>query len=86
MMGDNTKLEFTSDVVDPVFTISQSQDANTPGTIEFHVGGVESDPVMTLSSEGMTYKGKLIEDAGEAHKAFTSVMKMMREKIDRNET
>ena len=38
-----------------------------------------SAPVLVLDEHGMTYKGQRIEDAGEAHRAFLEVMKMMQE-------
>ena len=42
--------------------------------ITFFTAGTE---IMRLTSEGMIYKGKMIEDAGEAHKAFLEVMRCM---------
>lgn len=38
-----------------------------------------SEPLMVLSDKGMLYRGKMVEDAGEAHAAFMSVMKQMQE-------
>ena len=34
--------------------------------------------VLTLSKSGFKYKGVLIEDAGEAHRAFLEVMRMLK--------
>lgn len=39
--------------------------------IAFHPAGVE---VLRIDKDGMVYKGKRIEDAGEAHRAFLEVM------------
>ena len=33
--------------------------------------------IMRLDSTGMTYMGKRIEDAGEAHKAFLETLQVM---------
>lgn len=39
------------------------------GVIKFLIGS-EANEILRLDSEGMTYKGQHINDAGEAHKAF----------------
>lgn len=41
--------------------------------------GNAAEPVLVLDKNGMTYKGQRIEDAGEAHRAFLEVIKMMKE-------
>ena len=40
---------------------------NRPGDMVFGVGGKET---LRLTPEGFVYKGKIIEDAGEAYKLF----------------
>lgn len=42
------------------------------GNIIFKVNNGEE--IMRLSENGMTYKGVLIEDAGDAHRAFLEAM------------
>jgi len=44
------------------------------GNISFQV---KNETILILSEKGMTYKGTLIEDAGEAHRAFLSAMGQM---------
>ena len=46
-----------------------------PNTISFKVGEEE---VLLLDEHGMTYKGRHIKDAGEAHKAFLEVLANMK--------
>lgn len=43
--------------------------------ISFHPQ--EDVEVMRLDEQGMVYKGQRIEDGGEAHRAFLTVMKQM---------
>ena len=43
-------------------------------SIAFVCGGKE---IMKLDSEGMTYRGKRIEDGGDAHRIFLEVMNQM---------
>jgi len=40
--------------------------------------GAPSDAVMVLDKDGMVYKGKRIEDTGEAHASFLEVMDAMK--------
>ena len=49
-----------------------------PRQITFNLRETESDPVLVLDKDGMLYRGKRIEDAGEAHRAFLEVMALMR--------
>lgn len=42
----------------------------------FRVGGVI---LLELDKDGMTYKGRRVEDAGTAHRAFLEFMGMMRQ-------
>ena len=44
-------------------------------TISFKVG---EEDVLLLDEHGMTYKGQVIQDAGEAHKAFLEVLANMK--------
>ena len=44
--------------------------------ISFHTS-TAGEPIMILDHEGMIYKGKRIEDAGEAHRAWLETMKLM---------
>ncbi|NDI85080.1 hypothetical protein [Undibacterium crateris] len=53
-----------------------------PATFVFCPSGHDS-PILKIDEKGMTYKGTLIEDAGEAHKAFIEVMKLMRNGVHR---
>jgi len=46
-----------------------------PNTISFKVGEEE---VLLLDEHGMTYNGQVIQDAGEAHKAFLEVLANMK--------
>jgi hypothetical protein len=39
------------------------------------------EPVLVLDEQGMIYKGKRIEDAGEAHRAFLEVMALLKERV-----
>jgi len=48
-------------------------------SIIFNCGNA-AKPVLVLDKDGMIYKGQRIEDAGEAHRAFLEVMKMMKER------
>lgn len=41
--------------------------------IRFHFQN-DSDPVLILTPKGFIYKGETIEDAGEAHRLWISVM------------
>jgi hypothetical protein len=41
--------------------------------------GSRTEEVLRLDDKGMTYKGVLIEDAGEAYRAFMEAMKMISE-------
>lgn len=43
-------------------------------TVIFRLGSVE---ILRLDPSGMTYKGQLVEDAGEAHRALLEAMKVM---------
>ncbi len=36
------------------------------------------EEVLRITPTGFVYKGKLIEDAGEAHRAFLEVMSLMK--------
>lgn len=40
------------------------------------------EEVLRLDDEGMTYKGVLIKDAGEAHRAFLEFMKNAKETVE----
>lgn len=48
-----------------------------PRQITFNLRETASDPVLVLDKDGMLYRGKRIEDAGEAHRAFLEVMALM---------
>lgn len=48
----------------------------TADTISFKAG---NHITLVLDKEGMIYKGKRIEDAGEAHRAFMEMMKAIKE-------
>ena len=43
------------------------------GGFRFHAG-TPDEPILIITEQGMTYKGVLIEDAGEAHRAWIEVM------------
>lgn len=45
--------------------------------VTFGVSSHEFTEVMRLDKDGMHYKGQVIQDAGEAHRIFLSVMKKM---------
>jgi len=45
---------------------------------------INNEAVLTLDEKGMTYKGVLIEDAGEAHRVFLEVLYGMRNWSDSN--
>lgn len=45
--------------------------------VTFGVSSHEFTEVLRLDKEGMHYKGRVIHDAGEAHRVFLSVMKQM---------
>ena len=45
--------------------------------------GAAAVPVLVLDKDGMTYKGKRIEDAGEAHRAFLDAMAMLKARVMR---
>lgn len=45
--------------------------------IEFSKHGIE---VLRLDERGMIYKGKRVEDAGEAYRAWMEVMEIMKER------
>ena len=45
--------------------------------ITFGVSSHEFTEVLRLDKDGMHYKGEVIQDAGEAHRIFLSVMKKM---------
>ena len=47
--------------------------------VTFGVSSHEFTEVMRLDKEGMHYKGQVIQDAGEAHRIFLTVMKKMDE-------
>ena len=44
-------------------------------TISFKV---RDEEVLLLDEQGMTYKGQVIQDAGEAHRAFLEVLANMK--------
>ena len=39
-------------------------------------------PILKISKEGFLFKGELINDAGEAHRAFLKVMSLMKKEQD----
>jgi len=43
---------------------------------------VEGDPIFKVDLQGIEYKGKRIEDAGEAHRAFIKTMELMQNNIN----
>lgn len=43
--------------------------------------GASGGHVLVLDEQGMIYKGKRIEDAGEAHRAWLEVMVMLKERV-----
>ena len=45
---------------------------------------INNEAVLVLDEKGMTYKGILIEDAGEAHRVFLEVLYGMRNWSDSN--
>ena len=45
--------------------------------VTFGVSSHEFTEVLRLDKDGMHYKGQVIQDAGEAHRIFLSVMKKM---------
>lgn len=57
--------------------------SRTSEHVTFGVSSHEFTEVMRLDKEGMHYKGQLIQDAGEAHKIFVTVMKRMEEEAER---
>ena len=38
---------------------------------------IEGEPIFKVDLDGIEYKGKRIEDAGEAHRAFIKTMELM---------
>lgn len=48
-----------------------------PGTGAFVFYRSHGNVIMRIDSDGITYKGQRIEDAGEAHRAFLEVMAIM---------
>lgn len=56
-------------------------ESNNNGAITFENITNENFPaeIMRLDKDGMLYKGKRIEDAGEAHRLFVEVMIMMKQ-------
>lgn len=60
-------------------TIKEIDPNSLTTTISFMTKGNKNEPIMKLTAEGMFYKGKFIEDAGEAHKAFLEVMQILKE-------
>jgi hypothetical protein len=54
-------------------------DEKSDSLITFRVGADKNAvEILRLDRSGMTYKGKRIEDAGEAHKAFLEAMACMK--------
>lgn len=43
--------------------------------INFNING---EPIITIDEQGFHYRTRFIEDAGEAHKLFISVMKLLK--------
>ena len=39
-------------------------------------------PILKISKEGFLFKGELIDDAGEAHRAFLEAMSLMKKEQD----
>jgi hypothetical protein len=56
-----------------------------PNIITFNIDPDDTE-VLRLSQEGFTYKGELIEDAGEAYNIFMEVMGRMNDSLIKNES
>jgi hypothetical protein len=50
--------------------------------VTFGVSSHEFTEVLRLDKEGMHYKGEVVQDAGEAHRIFLTVMKQMEEESE----
>lgn len=50
---------------------------NPDSNIVFSCGHPDPVEILRLDKGGMTYKGKRIEDAGEAHRAFLATMNLI---------
>ncbi len=59
------------------FTSSITIPASETNNISFHCGS-PSKEILRLDSQGMTYNGQRIEDAGKAHQAFVEAMNVIR--------
>lgn len=73
-MSDKRDFVISDSEINPMFKIEVSKTPEPNFT--FNCGDTEE--VMRLDKDGMTYKGQRIEDGGEAHKAFMEVMEIMR--------
>lgn len=55
---------------------SQPLTGKLDNTVTFHCGAAHEE-ILRLDDKGMTYLGKRIEDAGEAHRAFLETLSRM---------
>tara|TARA_R110002072_G_scaffold58162_1_gene148788 strand:+ start:355 stop:606 length:252 start_codon:yes stop_codon:yes gene_type:complete len=64
--------------IDPTLIVNQPLDHVT-GTITFET---PQKTLLELSNDGFRFGDELITDAGEAHRAFLEVMRLMKKELD----